>query len=103
MDVRFMDIDGDPAFGTALLDVLHKPDVFFGETECVQCIMLHYMCCTVYMKSDLILCEIDEHEADMRIFKNISHACHHTVSTVFRIDERSVSEDPYETGMPCSE
>src|SRR5699024_480359 len=103
MDVGFMDIDGDPAFGAALLDFLHKPDILFGKSECMECIMLHDTCGTVYMQSNLFICKIDEHEADMRIFKNISHACHHTVSTVFRIDECPVSEDPYETGMSRSE
>src|SRR5690625_4993674 len=82
-----MDIDGDPAFGAAPLYFLYELGIRFGESECVQCIILHDAGCTVYMEAGLILCKIVEHETDMRIFKYIPQTRHYTVSAVFRIDD----------------
>src|SRR5699024_12697997 len=98
-----MDIDGDPAFGAAPLYFLYELGIRFGESECVQCIILHDEGCTVYMEAGLILCKIDEHETDMRILKYIPQTSHYTVSAVFRLDDGPVIQYSHETVLPRPE
>src|SRR5699024_7982958 len=56
---------------------------------------------TINMKANLIVEEIKQQQANMRILDYISKRCHHTISAVFRVDEMLIIYNLQKTGFTC--
>jgi len=65
--------------------------------------VLDYARASVHVKTDPVLPEVDEHQSDMRIFRNVTHARHHAIATELRVRDGPFIEYFDKVGVPGPE